>query len=100
MSFLKAFLGKPPLRFASPLVSEKDFAVGLTYVAISRVRTVDSLMIEQEFHISRFEQRDSALRNEETKGCLEERRDERIFLLPPAYAAPPGKIVDQNSRGA
>jgi ATP-dependent exoDNAse (exonuclease V) alpha subunit len=43
-------------------ISERDFAVGLTYVAISRVRTIDSLMIDQEFHIGRFEQSDSIMR--------------------------------------
>ena len=43
-------------------ISEKDFALGLTYVAISRVRTVDSLMIDHEFDISRFDQRDSIMR--------------------------------------
>jgi ATP-dependent exoDNAse (exonuclease V) alpha subunit len=43
-------------------ISKKDFAVGLTYMVISRVRTVDSLMIDQEFHIRRFEQSDSILR--------------------------------------
>jgi ATP-dependent exoDNAse (exonuclease V) alpha subunit len=40
-------------------ISKKDFVVGLTPVAISRVRTIDSLMIDHEFHISRFEQSDS-----------------------------------------
>jgi ATP-dependent DNA helicase PIF1 len=43
-------------------ISEKDFAAGLTYVAISRVRTVDSLMIDQEFHIGPFEQSDTIVR--------------------------------------
>jgi len=43
-------------------ISEKDFAVDLTYVAISRARTVDSLMIERQFHIGRFEQRHSIVR--------------------------------------
>jgi ATP-dependent exoDNAse (exonuclease V) alpha subunit len=43
-------------------ISKKDFAVGLTYVTISRVRTIDSLMIDHEFHISRFEQCDSIVR--------------------------------------
>ena len=43
-------------------LTKKDFAIGLTYVAVSRVRTVDGLMIDHDFSMGRFEQGPSFLR--------------------------------------
>ena len=44
-------------------ISTKDHSLGLTYVAISRVRTIQGLMFEKPFHISRFTQAPSAIRD-------------------------------------
>ena len=44
-------------------ISTKDHSLGLTYVAISRVRTVQGLMFEKPFHISRFLQAPSVIRD-------------------------------------
>ena len=42
-------------------ISTKDHSLGLTYVAISRVRTVQGLMFKKSFHISRFLQAPSVI---------------------------------------
>ena len=44
-------------------ISAKDHSLGLTYVAISRVRSKQGLMFEKPFHISRFLQAPSAIRD-------------------------------------
>jgi hypothetical protein len=33
---------------------EKDFALGLAYVGVSRVKTLNGLMFEESFDLSRF----------------------------------------------
>nr|OQO27419.1 hypothetical protein B0A51_07870 [Rachicladosporium sp. CCFEE 5018] len=38
-------------------IAEEDFASGLTYVAVSRVKTLDGLMFEQPFDLERFRMR-------------------------------------------
>ena len=43
-------------------LSSRDFSVGQTYVAISRVRAVRGLMIDRLFDISRFAERPTELR--------------------------------------
>ena len=44
-------------------ISTKDHSLGLTYVAISCVRTVQGLMFKKSFHISRFLQAPSVIRD-------------------------------------
>ena len=44
-------------------ISTKDHTLGLMYVAISRVRTIQGLMFENPFYISRFLQAPSAIRD-------------------------------------
>jgi ATP-dependent DNA helicase PIF1 len=36
-------------------IREKDFAPGLSYVAVSRVKTLDGLMFEESFDLARFQ---------------------------------------------
>jgi hypothetical protein len=40
-------------------LAEKDFAPGLSYVAVSRVKTLDGLMFEESFDYSRFKAKES-----------------------------------------
>ena len=50
-------LGKVVLDF-----SEKDFAVGLSYVAVSRVKSIDGIMFKSDFGMARFQARSSVTR--------------------------------------
>jgi hypothetical protein len=43
-------------------LSEKDFVVGLSYVAISRAKTIDGVMFKHDFGKSRFQGRPSVRR--------------------------------------
>ena len=36
-------------------LKSKDFALGLSYVAVSRVRSLDSLLFEESFNYERFQ---------------------------------------------
>ena len=49
-------------------ISAKDHSLGLTYVAISRVRTIQCLMFEKPFHISRLLQPPSVIRDMQEAG--------------------------------
>src|SRR5882762_7192126 len=40
--------------------SEKDFAVGLSYVAVSRVKSIDGIMFKSDFGMARFQARSSS----------------------------------------
>ena len=44
-------------------ISTKDHSLGLTYVAISRIQTVQGLMFKKPFHISRFLQAPSVIQD-------------------------------------
>ena len=50
-------LGKVVLDF-----SEKDFAVGLSYVSVSRVKSIDSIMSKSDFGMAKFQARSSVTR--------------------------------------
>lgn len=49
-------------------ISEKDFTSGITYVAISRLKSLDGILFEQPFDYERFQDKPSdtmRMRNED-----------------------------------
>ena len=58
---------------------KKDFTPGLLYVAVSRVKTLDSLMFEESFDYSRFRANESNIQRWKIAD-IERRRSQHIPL--------------------
>jgi hypothetical protein len=61
-------------------ITDKEFAPGLTYVAVSRVRSLDGLLFEQSFDFSRFKPRKSTIKQMRHEDAI--RRSKQEIPLP------------------
>jgi ATP-dependent exoDNAse (exonuclease V) alpha subunit len=67
---------------AVPNISSRDFASGLTYVAVSRVKTLDGLLFEEPFDFERFRRTQTSLAMRMRKHDAERRAEEHVFVIP------------------
>ena len=65
----------------------KDFAPGLTYVAVSRIRTLRGLMFEESFDFSRFKAAQS-LTEDQRRDDYIRRQKQEIRLIVGRFEAP------------
>jgi ATP-dependent DNA helicase PIF1 len=52
---------------------EKDFALGLAYVAVSRVKSLNGLMFEESFDLSRFRNKEGYIERMRAKDAKRRR---------------------------
>ncbi|EED12765.1 conserved hypothetical protein [Talaromyces stipitatus ATCC 10500] len=76
-------------------ISERDFAVGLTYVALSRAKNLDGIMFEEPFDFEKFKRSKPnptmVMRHEDAKRRAEEHHD--YIPLPPQPPSVPQSQV-------
>jgi len=60
-------------------ISEKDFAVGLSYVAVSRLKTIDGIMFKKDFGMSRFQVQPSIIRR--LRNLDKEKRAQQVVTV-------------------
>jgi ATP-dependent DNA helicase PIF1 len=65
-------------------IVQRDFSPGLTYVAVSRVKTLDGVLFEESFNFDRFQQRDSETARMRWAD-VERRRPQHVFTPFPQY---------------
>jgi ATP-dependent exoDNAse (exonuclease V) alpha subunit len=58
-------------------ISRKDFSLGLSYVAVSRVKTLDGILIEESFDFERFKPSDSLTKTQRAADVIR-RRSEHV----------------------
>jgi ATP-dependent exoDNAse (exonuclease V) alpha subunit len=63
------------------LGSSKDFAPGLTYVAVSRVKTLGGILFEEPFDYARLQSKDSATKRNRDRDT-ERRRTQHVGVVP------------------
>jgi ATP-dependent DNA helicase PIF1 len=57
-------------------ITDREFAPGLTYVAVSRVRSLQGLMFEQSFDYSRFKPRKSKTKQMRHEDAVRRKKQE------------------------
>jgi ATP-dependent exoDNAse (exonuclease V) alpha subunit len=58
-------------------ISRKDFSLGLSYVAVSRVKTLDGILFEESFDFERFKPSDSLTKTQRAADVIR-RRSEHV----------------------